>query len=71
MNNIHPNLKFTIEYEDDNMLPLLDMLIEHSPDGKFSSTWYGKKTDTGLITNFHSLAPDKYKHSSLWNGSNH
>ena len=32
-------------------------------EGKLSSTWYSKPTDTGLIMNFHSLAPKKYKRS--------
>ena len=32
-------------------------------NGKLSSTWYSKPTDTGLIMNFHSLAPKRYKYS--------
>ena len=28
-----------------------------------SSTWYNKPTDTGLIMNYHALAPKKYKRS--------
>ena len=28
-----------------------------------SSTWYSKPTDTGLVMNFHSLAPTSYKRS--------
>ena len=28
-----------------------------------SSTWYNKPTDTGLIMNYHSLAPKRYKRS--------
>ena len=28
-----------------------------------SSTWYNKPTDTGLIMNYHALAPKRYKHS--------
>ena len=32
-------------------------------NGTISSTWYHKPTDTGLIMNFHSLAPKKYKRS--------
>ena len=34
-------------------------------DGRLTSTWYTKPTDTGLIMNFHSLAPKKYKRSVL------
>ena len=30
-------------------------------DSKVESTWYCKPTDTGLIMNFHALAPKRYK----------
>ena len=62
INSYHPALKFTIEKETDNSLPFLDMKILRK-DCKLSSTWYSKPTDTGLIMNFHSFAPEKYKHS--------
>jgi len=32
-------------------------------EGVLSSTWYSKPTDTGLILNFHALAPRRYKKS--------
>ena len=60
LNNLHPCLKFTHELEKDCQLPFLDMLIINQ-DGKLYSKWYRKPTDTGLILNFHSLAPLKYK----------
>ena len=64
INNIHPNLKFTIETEDNNSsIPFLDMKIKRHEDGKLSSTWYNKPTDTGLIMNYHALAPKRYKRS--------
>ena len=47
INNLHPSLKFTIEYEKDRSLPFLDMLIQRTPEGDLTSTWYSKKTDTG------------------------
>ena len=31
--------------------------------GKLLSTWYNKQSDTGLIMNFHALAPKRYKRS--------
>ena len=64
INNLHPALKFTFEKQKDNCLPFLDMLI-HNVDGKLSSSWYRKPTDTGLTLNFHSLAPMKYKRSVM------
>ena len=62
INNVHPNLKFTVEQENNNSIPFLDMKITRS-HGKLSSTWYSKSTDTGLTMNFHALAPIKYKKS--------
>lgn len=32
-------------------------------NGKLSSTWYCKPTDTGLIMNYHAVAPMQYKRS--------
>ena len=62
INNYYPSLKFTIETENEGSLPFLDMLIIRLA-GKLSSTWYNKPTDTGLVMNYHSLAPKKYKRS--------
>ena len=62
INSYHSALEFTIEKETDNSLPFLDMRIIRK-DCKLSSTWYSKPTDTGLIMNFHSFAPQKYKQS--------
>ena len=45
-------------------LPYLDMKVIHDHEtGKLSSTWYNKPTDTGLILNYHALAPKRYKRS--------
>ena len=62
INKLHQKLKFTIETEKDGRIPFLDLCIIHS-DKKLSSTWYCKPTDTGLILNFHALAPKRYKKS--------
>ena len=62
INNYHPNLKFTMEKEQNGSIPFLDMRIIHIGE-HLTSTWYRKDTDTGLTMNFHSLAPMKYKRS--------
>ena len=62
INNLHANLSFTIEKENEDTLPFLAMQLIHK-DSQVSSTWYSKPTDTGLILNFHALAPKRYKHS--------
>merc|ERR1711965_1186350 len=51
INQIHDNLRFTMEKEVDGKLPALDLLLQHAEDGTVTSTWYCKPTDTGLIMN--------------------
>ena len=62
INNLHPNLQFTIEREENGSIPFLDMRLIHKGN-KLESTWYNKPTDTGLILNYHALAPKRYKRS--------
>ena len=62
INDLHPSLSFTIETEKEGQIPFLDMKIIRN-NCRLSSTWYCKPTDTGLIMNFHALAPLKYKKS--------
>ena len=64
INNLHPNLLFTIEKEADGTLPFLDMQLIHKVS-EIKTKWYTKATDTGLILNFHSLAPKRYKRSII------
>ena len=60
INTLHPNLKFTLEVEQDGKLPFLDMCIIHI-NNELHSKWYQKPSDTSLVMNFHALAPKKYK----------
>ena len=62
INDLHGNLKFTFEMEKDGKLPFLDMMILHSGN-RLESMWYCKPSDTGLVLNYHALAPNKYKRS--------
>ena len=58
VNNLHPNLQFTIETTvDKNSLPFLDMSINVQLEGNFFCTWYQKPSDTGTILNYRSCAP--------------
>ena len=64
INQIHPNLRFTMESEEEGRLSFLDLLLIRM--GCFiSSTWYCKPTDTGLVMNFHATAPMRYKKSVI------
>ena len=60
INTLHESLTFTREREKDGPLPMLDMSILNE-GGHLSSTWYCKASATGLIMNYHALAPKKYK----------
>ena len=62
INSLHPNLKFTLEVEQNGKLPFLDICIEHH-ESTLSFTWYCQPTDTRLILNFHAMAPKRYKRS--------
>ena len=55
-NKLHPCLRFTSEREVDNEIPFLDMTVERR-DGEFSTAWYSKPTDTGLMLSFRACAP--------------
>ena len=60
INKLHKNLSFTKESEKNNQLVMLDLCVSNI-NGSLSSTWYTKPTDTGLVMNFHALAPKRYK----------
>ena len=64
VNGLHRNLSFTKEREEEGTLPFLDMLMIHVGN-KINSTWYTKDTDTGLMMNYHALAPNKYKRGMI------
>ena len=46
INNIHPAIKFTVEHEAENTLPMLDVLVHKKADGTTNTTVYKKKTHT-------------------------
>ena len=59
-NKLHTNLEFKVERLDNGSIPFLDMLATLQ-EGKASTAWYQKPTDTGLILSFRSLAPTIFK----------
>ena len=64
INQLHGNIKFTIEYETENKLPFLDVLIERGELG-FTTGVYRKPTFTGLGTNFYSCCSFNFKLNSI------
>ena len=65
LNSCHPNIKFTMETEERGQLPFLDVLLSKQSvsdrQGSFITSVYRKKTYTGLLTNYFSFTPFKYK----------
>ncbi|XP_046409062.1 uncharacterized protein LOC124173793 [Ischnura elegans] len=51
MNNIHPNIKFTMETEKDKRLPFLDILVERWANSSLGHRVYQKPTHTELCLN--------------------
>jgi hypothetical protein len=47
LNNIHPNIAFTMEIEQDKTSPFLDVLVRR-PDGSLGHSAYRKSTHTDL-----------------------
>ena len=64
VNSLHPNLKFTVEKESESQLPFLDMIIERR-DGRLTSGWYQKPTDTEFCLSCYACAPQKYKRNTI------
>ena len=60
INSQHPNIKFTFEKQNDGKLSFLDVLINNSSHDCVFSVFH-KKTYTGLLTNFFSFTPFRYK----------
>ena len=63
INLAHPNIKFTLETENENCLHFLDINISRTPDG-FTTGVYRKNCFTGLGLNFYSFCPLQYKFNS-------
>ena len=61
LNSRHDSIKFTLEFEEDNKIPFLDILLKCCPYNTFSTSVYRKKTFTGLYTKWDSFTPRKYK----------
>ena len=57
-------LRFTIELNNNNTLPFLDVLVSAS-EGSFSTTVYTKKTNVGMCLNADSEAPLRYRISVI------
>ena len=57
LNSRHDNIQFTIEFENDQQIPFLDVSIKRLDNNSFSTSIYYKKTFTGLYTKWDSFTP--------------
>ena len=60
INTCHPNMNFTFENEEENVLPFLDVKVSRI-DSSFTTSIYRKPTFSGVYTNYASFIPDLYK----------
>ena len=61
----HKNIKFTLEVENDNCLPFLDVLVTRNYDGTISTSLYRKSTFSGLLMKFDSFLPQHFKQNLI------
>ena len=66
-NGYHDKLKFTIEQENNNSIPFLDMLVIRNPDGTLNTNWYLKPTASGRVINYASMHASTQKIATIKN----
>ena len=64
LNEQHININFTVEKEENNTLPFLDIEVIRSDTG-FSSGVYRKPTFSGVYSNYRSFIPTEYKYGMI------
>ena len=65
LNNRHPNIKFTIEQQNNHSIAFLDVFISGINNQNLTLQTYHKSTHTGLLLNFKSFTSFSYKISLI------
>ena len=65
LNNRHPNIKFTIEKQNNHSIAFLDVFISGINNQNLTLQTYHKSTYTGLLLNFKSFTSFSYKISLI------
>ena len=64
LNHAHPAIKFTMEVENDGMLPFLGIqLLNRAP--RIETKVFVKPTNSGLLLHYHSHVDNRYKRGLL------
>ena len=61
LNDIHPQLEFTMELNINNKIPFLGMNIS-KVNNMLETSLYRKPTNTGLLLHYHSNVDKRYRH---------
>ena len=64
LNGFNNNIEFTVEEENDGVLPFLDVLICRN-DNSIETTVYRKSTNNDIYLNWNAFAPDTWKRGTL------
>ena len=62
LNEVHPNIKFTTEIQNNKCINFLDVLVDNSSTTVTTST-FRKPTNTGLYSKWSSFVPRRYKYN--------
>ncbi|BHF84196.1 hypothetical protein SprV_0902734600 [Sparganum proliferum] len=65
LNSVSPDIQFTMEAENNNELPFLDVLVHRNPNGHLKTTVYRKAANTRQILSYHSKHPLSHKRSCV------
>ncbi|BHF62904.1 hypothetical protein SprV_0200589200 [Sparganum proliferum] len=65
LNSVFPDIQFTMEAENNNELPFLDVLVHRNPNGHLKTTVYRKATNTRQILSYHSKHPLSHKRNCV------
>lgn len=66
LNNYHNKIQFTIEHEENNSIPFLDIKI-HKNNNTLITDWYSKPTSSGRMINYLSTQPQNQKLNTALN----
>ena len=67
LNNVDPNINFTIELEQDDKLAFLDVLVMRTQDGKLATKVHRKTIHTNRYLNYHSAHSIEQKQGVMMN----
>ena len=65
LNSFHKNIKFTYEFEQENQISFLDVLITRKQDGSMETSVYRKPTHTDIYMNWNACAPTSWKTATV------